>query len=296
MGSSRIRTRLATLGLAALACTLAPGGPALADSGDFSVAAGAASLYVVPQASCNTLQAALGSQQSPFELILACSIGGRPATSGPNASPCDLVGGGVNAGLTIGQCLTDTFPKAALPIPPTEPVLEAGKGLKALATGLNLALSDTNAAPGIADFDQISMTSVGAGGGTLLGLIDVQAGSCSTPGGCPTSCGGIPVVDGSMPNTAGETACGTVLASLASSTLPNPPPLSHALFLDVDQTATPGMTKVAVCSGYKWSCRAPGTKPAAPVTYKGQLAFTVVNTPAYACFKRSGCICIAPRC
>lgn len=286
MGVSRIQARFATLGLAALVCAMAPGGQALADSGDFSVAAGAASLYVVPQASCTELQQeALGTVQSPFnfELILACSIGGRPASPDPDASPCDLVGGGVNAGLTIGQCLTDTFPKAALPIPPTEPVLETGKGLKALATGLNLALSDANGGR-----DQISMTSAGTTGGTLLGLIDVQAGSCAS-GGCDSSCFGIPVV-------ASQAACNTVQASLASSTLPNPPALSHALFMDVDQTATPGMTRVAVCDGYKWSCRSPSTKPATPVTYKGQLGFTVVNTPAYACFARSGCICIAPRC
>jgi len=188
--------------VAAMACAGAAGGQAtLADSGDFAVTPGAASLYVVPAASCTALQQALNPQPSSFEfeLILACSIGGRPANPGPNASPCDLVSGGVNAGLTIGQCLTGTFPKAALPIPPTEPVLETGKGLKALATGLDLALSNTNATPSVADFDQISMTSAGTGGGTLLGLIDVQAGNCSTtPGGCPSSCGGIPVVDGSI--------------------------------------------------------------------------------------------------
>lgn len=282
MGVSRIQARFATLGLAALVCAMAPDGQAQADSGDFPVATGAASLYVVPQASCNTLQAALGSQASPFELILACSIGGRPASPGPNDSPCDLVSGSVNAGLTIGQCLTDSFPKAALPIPPTEPVLETGKGLKATASGLNLALSDANGAR-----DQISMTSVGSGGGTLLGLIDVQAGSCGS-GDCPASCGGIPVV-------ASPTACEEVEARLADSVLTAPPHLSHALFMDVDQTATPGMTKVAVCSGYKWSCRAPGTT-LTNVGYRGQLGFTVVNTPAYACFARSGCICIAPRC
>jgi len=268
-----------------MACAGAAGGQAtLADSGDFSVTPGAASLYVVPAASCTALQQALNPQPSSFEfeLILACSIGGRPANPGPNASPCDLVGGGVNAGLTIGQCLTGTFPKAALPIPPTEPVLETGKGLKATASGLDLALSDA-----LGGRDQISMTSAGTGGGTLLGLIDVQAGSCPA-GGCPPSCGGIPVV-------ASQTACDEVQARLSDSVLTAPPPLSHALFMDVDQTATPGMTKLAVCNGFQWKCRTPGTIPS-NVTYKGQLGFTVVNTPAYACFARSGCICIAPRC
>src|SRR4051794_37963360 len=97
--------RSAMLCVAAVGCAGVAGGQALADSGDFSVTPGAASLYVVPAASCAALQQALNPQPSSFEfeLILACSIGGRPANPGPNASPCDLVGGGVNAGLTIGQ-------------------------------------------------------------------------------------------------------------------------------------------------------------------------------------------------
>ena len=53
-------------------------------------------------------------------------------------------------------------------------------------------------------------------------------------GECHAICGGIKVVQSA-------TVCSEVTAQLATSVLADPPELSHALFLDVQQTATSGL-------------------------------------------------------
>ena len=253
------------------------GGPAFAQSGDFPVSPDATKIYTVPAADCDTIQAAASTE---IELILACSIGNRPANPGPDATPCDLIGGDGNVGVTLGQCLTASFPTPALAVSPGATSIEENTNVQATAAGLNLALSRT-----AGDFDQISVTSVGTGGGTVLGLVEVEAGACPG-GGCPASCGGVAV----RPDT-NNTVCETIRQALAGSVTSVPPALSHALLLDIDQTGGPGLLNVAVCQGYRWSCATPGA-PQSNVTYKGQIGFNVVNTPATTCLSRTGCICL----
>ena len=277
----KARPRPAAPAIAALAAMLAwlatAGGPAFAQSGDFPVSLDATKIYTVPEADCDTIQTAAASE---IELILACSIGNRPANPGPDATPCDLIGGDGNVGVTLGQCLTASFPTPALAVSPDATSIEENTGVQATAAGLNLALSRT-----AGDFDQISVTSVGTGGGTVLGLVEVEAGACPG-GGCPTSCGGVAV----RPDTSGA-VCETIRQALASSVTAAPPALSHALLLDIDQTGSAGLLNVAVCQGYRWSCATPGA-PQTSVTYKGQIGFSVVNTPATTCLSRTGCICL----
>jgi hypothetical protein len=195
---------------------------------------------------------------SQFDLVLACSIEGRSRGSGN--TPCDIISGGVNAGVPIGQC-QDSFP-VPLQVPaPTANVLEAGINIAASAAGLNLALGDR---------DRISVTSLAGSAGTILGLVDVQSGTCSGAD-CPASCGGISVVQSSE-------ACSEVSAQLVSSVASDPPPLSHALFLDVQSTATSSFLKVAVCPGYRWSCAGPADSQSG-TSYAGQVPFSVAYTP-----------------
>ena len=251
----RIRWIGAVMGLAA---TVSAGsGVAIADSGDFATTINGATDYLIPAPSCNTLRTQVGIDA---ELILACSIGERPESLGPNESPCDIVSGGTNAGLAVGQCLSTAFPNAFLAVTPDTDVLETNTNIRATAAGSNLALGDR---------DQISVTSA-SGGGTVLGLVDIQAGSCPTEG-CPSSCGAIPVV-------ASQPACTELQARLGDSVTANPPDLSHALFFDLEQTGTDSLLKVAVCNGYSWSCRTPGTQLAG-TSYRGQVPFSVVDTP-----------------
>jgi hypothetical protein len=250
----------AVLGLAALAGSGAGIGDALADSGDFAAVVNGATDYLLPTTSCDTLREEVDVDA---ELILACSIGSRGGSPGTLDSPCDIVNNVTNAGLAVGQCLTDDYPTPFLPVDPDADVLEADTNIRATAAGSNLALGDR---------DQISVTSVGTGGGTVLGLVDVRR--CASSGTCgpgPASCDGIPVI-------ASQPACTEVQDRLADSVLANPPDLSHALFFDLEQTGTDGVLKVAVCDNYTWSCRTPGTQ-VANTSYQGQVPFSIVDTP-----------------
>jgi hypothetical protein len=253
--------------LAAVACSGSGIGQALADSGDFAAIVDGATDYLLPTQTCSNLKTPVGIDA---ELILACSIGGRPAVPGANDSPCDIVSGltNTNAGLAVGQCLTPAYPTPFVVVGPTTEVLESNTGIRATAAGSNLALGDR---------DQISVTSA-SGGGSVLGLIDVQAGQCD-PGECPNSCGSIPVVQN-------QSACTQIRTSLGASVAAQPPALSHALFFDLEQTGTDGVLKVAVCDDYQWTCRTPGTQVAS-TSYRGQVPFSIVDTPVCVRFTRS---------
>jgi hypothetical protein len=251
----------AAMGLAILA---APAGGAWAQSGDGPLDPDNPTevpTYTIPGDTCEEVREAIGQDDvDGFDLVLACSIEGR--SSDPDNTPCDLIDGDLNAGVPFGQC-GDSFP-VPLTIPePDSDALEADVTLAASAGGLNLALGDR---------DRISVTSVAGGLGTLLGLVDVQ--SCPSGGPCPTgpaSCGGIPVVRSA-------TACNEVTAQLEASVLEDPPELSHALFLDVQETATGDSLNVAVCTGYSWSCADPSA-PLEGTSYAGQVPFSVAFTP-----------------
>lgn len=255
----------AALGLAVLTSLGLGSSPTLAQSGDFPLSdnPNAVPTYNIPAATCSTIQQAVSQQ---VDLILACSIDGRSAEPGPGDTPCDLLDGDVNAGLSVGQCL-NSFPTPLLVAERTADVLEADTTVNATGGGLNLALGSR---------DQISVTAA-AGGGSVLGLIDVQSGDC-TSGGCDATCGGVEVFQS-------PTVCSAVSARLAQSVLSTPPPLSHAILLDVQETASSDFLKVAVCPNYRWSCRAPGTTVAG-TSYVGQVPFSVVYTPLTARFSR----------
>ena len=81
------------------------------------------------------------------------------------------------------------------------------------------------------------------------------------------------------------TACNEVTEQLANSVLADPPELSHALFLDVQQTATSGFLTAAVCPGYKWTCDGRGSAAGGQRDYLGQLGFSIAFTPV--CFRTS---------
>ncbi|MGD9508455.1 MAG: hypothetical protein AB7I59_13800 [Geminicoccaceae bacterium] len=236
----------------------APLGAAWAQSGDFPLNPDNPTevpTYSIPEATCDTIRQAIDNN---FDLVLACSIAGR--SSDPDNTPCDLIDGDLNAGTPIGQCL-DSFPVPLTTPAPAAAQLEADVNIAASAAGLNLALGDR---------DRISVTSVAGSAGTLLGLVDVEPGACGG-GECPASCGGIPVVQSA-------TACNEVTAQLVTSVLEAPPQLSHALFLDVQATATDGFLKVAVCPNYHWTCADPSA-PLSDTNYAGQVPFSVAYTP-----------------
>lgn len=264
-GRRRFGWPAAALGMAVLGSLWASAPAALAQSGDFPLTdnPGAVPTYNVPAATCNTIRSEVAQ---PIDLILACSIDGRSADPGPDDTPCDLLDGNINAGISVGQC-QDSFPTPLLVSGGTGDVLEANTTVNATAAGLNLALGDR---------DQISVTSSGEGGGSVLGYVDVEPGTCL--GDCPASCGGVEVVES-------VAACNAISGRLAISVVSDPPPLSHALLLDVEQTASSDFLKVAICPGYRWSCRAPGTTVAG-TSYVGQVPFSVVYTPLTARFSR----------
>ena len=265
------------------AALAAPFGSALAQSGDFPLTPGDASVvptYSIPAATCNTIRNALQpGDTSPFDLVVACSIEGRGSPG--RESPCDLLGGGVNAGVPLGQCL-DSFPVPLTQTAPDQGFLEREVALAASAGGLNLALSDG---------DRVSVTSVAGSVGRVQGIIKVSPGSCGT-GECPSVCGGVDVV-------ASATACNEVTAQLRAAVLEDPPALSHALFFDVEQTSASDFMSVAVCPSYKWTCLNPDPSqpspavPALDVDYLGQLSFSIAYTPV--CFRTSrlGSYCCA---
>ena len=258
---------LRVAGALALFAAVTPVGAAHAQSGDFPLTDNpeAVPTYNIPAATCATIQSAVNAE---VDLILACSRAGRAESPGPGASPCDLIDGTVNAGLSVGQCLS-SFPTPLLLADRTADVLEENTTINASAGGLNLAQGDQ---------DSISVTSVASGVGRTLGVVNVQEGSCSGEGDCPASCDGVDVF-------ASATACTAISQRLAASVVDTPPALSHALLLDVEQTGTADLLKVAVCPGYRWTCTAPGAT-AAGATYAGQVPFSIVYTPLTARFSR----------
>ena len=250
----------ALAGLGLLAC-----GGAHAQSGDFPATPGDPNevpSYTIPEASCDTIRDAI---DSPFDLVVACSLESRGAAG--RETPCDLLAAGVNVGVPVGQC-QDTFPLPLITPDPGQDFLERDVNLAAVAAGQNLALGDG---------DRISVTSVDGSAGEVLGLVNVSAGACGE-GDCPLTCGGISVRQSA-------TACTEVTAQLTQSVSSDPPELSHALFLDVQQTASPGFLSVAVCPGYKWTCSDPATPAVSGTDYFGQLAFGIDFTPV--CFRTS---------
>src|SRR5262245_34669790 len=86
-------------------------GMALAQSGDFPINPGnpgEVPTYTIPAESCERIRDALDpTDPPPFDLVIACSIEGRGAEG--RQTPCDLLGGGVNVGVPLGQC-QDSFP------------------------------------------------------------------------------------------------------------------------------------------------------------------------------------------
>ena len=158
-GRRRFGWPAAALGMAVLGSLWASSPAALAQSGDFPLTdnPGAVPTYNVPAATCNTIRSEVAQ---PIDLILACSIDGRSAEPGPDDTPCDLLDGNINAGISVGQC-QDSFPTPLLVSGGTGDVLEANTTVNATAAGLNLALGDR---------DQISVTSSGAGWRQRAGL------------------------------------------------------------------------------------------------------------------------------
>ena len=222
--------------------------------------------YTIPAESCDTIRDALDpGVRRPFDLVVACSIAGRGVAG--RQTPCDLLGGGVNVGVPVGQC-QDSFPIPLTTPDPDNNFLERNVNLAATAAGQNLALSDG---------DRVSVTSVSGGAGVVLGPIKVQSGTCRS-GECQAICGGIKVVQSA-------TACSEVTEQLANSVLADPPELSHALFLDVQQTATNSFLTAAVCPNYKWTCDSAAAPPVTGTDYLGQLGFSIAFTPV--CFRTS---------
>jgi hypothetical protein len=102
-------------------------------------------------------------------------------------------------------------------------------------------------------------------------LVDVSV--CAGPE-CPAgpaTCGGIPVIRS-------QTVCDKLSAQLTTSVLQEPPPLSHGLFLDVEQTATSNFLSVAVCPGNTWSC-GDAAVGLADASYVGQVGYGIAYTP-----------------
>jgi hypothetical protein len=261
---------LGALAGAAVAAAMAMGSAeAMAQSGDFPLTDNptAVPTYNIPAATCDTIQEEV---EAEIDLILACSIDGRAAEPGEGDSPCDLIDGSVNAGLSVGQCLS-SFPTPLLVADRTADVLEENTTINATAGGLNLALGAG---------DRVSVTSA-ADGGSVLGPIDVAPGFCGE-GDCQPICNGVNVY-------ASETACDEISGRLAISVVETPPPLSHALLLDVERTATNDFLKVAICPGYKWTCDEEEPPPVWTVpntSYVGQVPYSVVYTPLTARFSR----------
>ncbi len=244
-------------------CGMMSIGGASADSGDAPVGdnPNAVQTYTIPDDACNTVRDQVANQ--PIDLIVACSK--RPTNPGADYAACDLLNlqnTSINAGVPVGQC-RQSFPVPLVVAGPSDTVLEANTDVLAVAAGSNLALGDR---------DQISVTAVAAGLGTVLGLVDVQpcGAGCPSPAG-PPSCGGIPV-------TLSQVACDAITSSLAQAAISNPPDLSHALLFDVQETANSSFLNVLVCTGYQWSCRSPSAAPPA-TSIVGQVPFSIVYTP-----------------
>jgi hypothetical protein len=125
--------------------------------------------------------------------------------------------------------------------------------------------------------------------------VDVAQGS-SVAG---DTCRGIQVISGT---DEAQEACDEVESAIAQSITGSPPDLSHVAFFDLFRNGTTSGSitmKVAVCTGYKWTCRhseatepSSGDPPAKLVStsYRGQVPFTIVNTPLCLRFNRyTGC-------